>query len=679
MITFQNANNIIITKRSNYSSQTKKTIQKEKNNNQYKNSNNNYFNKNTLSLTSLKLKSKSKKISKNIVNSQIRKKSSNEINTVKNLKNGLLYTKRNKENNNNIHVSPSNNNLSIKKSKSNQNINVNTNNNNDYLLLYQNRLNSNANCKIDNHYENANNNYREGNYNNNNIDENIYNNSNQFNQYPKPEPMPIKINKNNDFYCHRINQNNNNKLIYSSNLEKAIDKNVKENELKFNSCEKMSNLKIFFENNTNEIKNHKRNNTNFINNNYYNEFKQNINNIYNSDNLDNNLNNIKINEACDKKLNYILTFLELDNLINKFNSNYITFNDLFLLSKQDLLEMNIPIGQRNRLLHFLEQYKSVANNYDFDEVKDFLNKYRNSFKNSLFLEKNININNNNIPNFKKNNINKNYMINNDIHNNNFINKPELFSNNNNKNDSNKFINNNNNINILESETNKGNESNPYLENNTKTNLELQNNNIYLNNNNDNYNAGGDDINKNNNNFDNNKNNNTIVSSISHSKRTSIEDFNYKESNQDKSSSIKGGAGTQKNYSTITTNMEQNDTTTTTTINNIISSNHFFQKCNKLLNEVDNFNSLYSQLKQRTQNRNKQISLLLSKKSNNVEYFRDKINSWKSGRGSRKENLKTNELYNISNNCLGNYNINELNSLKEENIRNLNQELNYNFY
>ena len=673
MITFQNPNNIIITKRSNYSSQTKKTILKEKTNTQYKNNNkNNYFNKNTLSLTSLKFKSKSKKITKNVINSQIRKKSSNDINTVKNLKNGL-YNKKNIENNKNRNFSPNNNDISIKKSKSNQNINVdvNVNNNNDYLLLYQNRINSNVNCKNDNYYENVNNN-------NNYIDENIGNNCNQFNQYPKPEPMPIKINKNNDFYNNRINQNSNNKLIYSSNLEKNIDKNIKENELKFNSCEKMSNLKIFFENNNNENKNHKRNNTNFINNNYYNEFKQNINNIYNSDNFDKNLNNIKTSEICDKKMNYILNFLELDNLINIFNSNYITFNDLFLLSKQDLHEMNIPIGQRNRLLHFLDQYKNIANNYDFDEVKDFLNKYKNSFKNSLFLEKNKNININNIPNFKKNNINKNNIKNNEINNSNSINKPELFSKtNNNKNDSNKIINNNNN---MESETNKSNQGNPNLDNNLKTNLELQTKNIYLNDNNDNYNCNGavDDVNNNNNNnFENNKNN-TIVSSISHSKRTSIEDFNYKDSNQEKNSSMKG-VGTQKNYSTITTNIEQNDTTTTTTINNIISSNHFFQKCNKLLNEVDNFNSLYSQLKQRTQNRNKQISLLLSKKSNNVEYFRDKINSWKSGRGRRKENMKTNELYNISNNCLGNCNINELNSLKEENIRNLDRELNYNFY
>ena len=117
MITFQNTNNIIITKRPNYSSQTKKSGIKEKANIQYKNNNkNNYFNKNTLSLTSLKLKSKSKKISKNIVNSQVRKKSSNEINTVRNLKNGLLSNKRNIENNNNKHVSPNNNDISIKKS-----------------------------------------------------------------------------------------------------------------------------------------------------------------------------------------------------------------------------------------------------------------------------------------------------------------------------------------------------------------------------------------------------------------------------------------------------------------------------------------------------------------------------------------------------------------------------------
>lgn len=136
----------------------------------------------------------------------------------------------------------------LKKSNQNLNIDIKFNNNKDYLLLYQNRINSNVNSKNDNYYENVNNN------NNNYIDENICNNSNQFNQYPKPEPMPIKINKNNDFYCKRINQNSNNKLIYSSNLEKTIDKNIKENELKFNSCEKMSNLKIFLENNTNENK-----------------------------------------------------------------------------------------------------------------------------------------------------------------------------------------------------------------------------------------------------------------------------------------------------------------------------------------------------------------------------------------------------------------------------------------
>lgn len=149
------------------------------------------------------------------------------------------------------------------------------------------------------------------------------------------------------------------------------------------------------------------------------------------------------------------------------------------------------------------------------------------------MEKNINININNIPNFKKNNINKNYIKTNEINNSNSINKTELFSKtNNNKNDTNNLINNNNNI--IESKINKNNEDNPYLDNNKKTNLELQTKNIYLNNNNDNFNYNGavDDVNNNNNNFENNKNN-TIASSISHSKRTSIEDLNCKDSNQDK--------------------------------------------------------------------------------------------------------------------------------------------------
>ena len=91
----------------------------------------------------------------------------------------------------------------------------------------------------------------------------------------------------------------------------------------------------------------------------------------------------------DEKLIYILNKLELFDLIEVFRNNCISFEDLFLLTKEDLYEMNIPIGPRNRLINFIEQYKKYARTFHIQEINSFLQQYTN-------------INNIN------NNINKNY-------------------------------------------------------------------------------------------------------------------------------------------------------------------------------------------------------------------------------------------------------------------------------
>ena len=64
----------------------------------------------------------------------------------------------------------------------------------------------------------------------------------------------------------------------------------------------------------------------------------------------------KNNKKEDKNILYLLTNLNLQNLYNNFTSNCIGFTDLFLLTKDDFVEMNIPIGPRNRILHFLNVY-----------------------------------------------------------------------------------------------------------------------------------------------------------------------------------------------------------------------------------------------------------------------------------------------------------------------------------
>ena len=108
--------------------------------------------------------------------------------------------------------------------------------------------------------------------------------------------------------------------------------------------------------------------------------------------MNNNNSNKKMN---DKKLLYTLRTLDLENLFNDFNINMITFNDLFLLSKDDLIEMKIPIGPRNRILHFADAYTKYAKDYDFNELIEFFNNHKGLIINSI----NDSNNNNNISNY----------------------------------------------------------------------------------------------------------------------------------------------------------------------------------------------------------------------------------------------------------------------------------------
>ena len=65
-------------------------------------------------------------------------------------------------------------------------------------------------------------------------------------------------------------------------------------------------------------------------------------------------------------------------LINIFAINYVTFNDIFLLTREDLIEMKIPIGSRNKLLHFIQEYKKYMKNSNLEELSNFFNLYNNN-------------------------------------------------------------------------------------------------------------------------------------------------------------------------------------------------------------------------------------------------------------------------------------------------------------
>ena len=97
------------------------------------------------------------------------------------------------------------------------------------------------------------------------------------------------------------------------------------------------------------------------------------------------VNNIKKeikNKDKDIKLIFALKNLDLRNLIDCFNYHNINFSDLFRLNKQDLLEMNIPIGPRNRIINFINEYSKYSKNYDLNELKEF---FYNKKKNGIII------------------------------------------------------------------------------------------------------------------------------------------------------------------------------------------------------------------------------------------------------------------------------------------------------
>ena len=172
--------------------------------------------------------------------------------------------------------------------------------------------------------------------------------------------------------------NNTNQYNYNNKSESYMPTNTVTKNKSFNYFKNTNNNKI---NNINDINFEK---------NYENKFNIFINKTFDLKNENSKQNkaiqNSKNKKIIDKKLTFVLNNLELKELIELFEKNYIFFDDLFLLSKEDLVEMKIPIGPRNRIINFIEKFKNYGKSYDFDELTSFMNKYKKVL---------ININDNN--------------------------------------------------------------------------------------------------------------------------------------------------------------------------------------------------------------------------------------------------------------------------------------------
>ena len=160
------------------------------------------------------------------------------------------------------------------------------------------------------------------------------------------------------------------------------------------------------------------------------DFSKNYTNINhnNNQNIDlkivNNYNNDNKNKInIDPRLELTLKYLDIMHTLQIFVNNYISFNDLLLLSKKDLIDLGFSLVERNRIFTFSQEYKNFGVKFNISEINDFFNKYEN-----LNIRLVTNNNCNKYNNQTKENINENinYNFNNNIKNN----KIKIYNNNN---------------------------------------------------------------------------------------------------------------------------------------------------------------------------------------------------------------------------------------------------------
>ena len=92
-------------------------------------------------------------------------------------------------------------------------------------------------------------------------------------------------------------------------------------------------------------------------------------------------------EEDDDRLTYTLITLDLGNLIHIFEDNNISFVDMLLLSKEDLVELQLEIFQRNRILNFSKLFTNYAKNYSIREISDFFTFNKQFIFNSTIYDK----------------------------------------------------------------------------------------------------------------------------------------------------------------------------------------------------------------------------------------------------------------------------------------------------
>ena len=358
--------------------------------------------------------------------------------------------------------------------------------------------------------------------------------------------------------------------------------------MKFN--EKSNKNSINSNNKFDLIKNYTKFNNNFQNENS----KININ--YNNDK---NINKMNV----DPRLELTLKYLDILSTLDIFVNNCISFNDLLLLSKKDLIELGFSLVERNRIFNFSQEYKNFGVKYNISEINDFFNKYENL---NISLVTNNNYNKYNIKKKESNNenINHNY-INNNYNNKLILEKNKISLNSEKLKDKTKSITNQNqkknNIYLIHDKNNK------YLINKNKLNISSNINQKYLNNNNNNIYQSRDT------NYQDSMNSNQI---------------NNKNNLLNSSKLVRQNSKLSKNSSYSKSSKSRFVTIPKSFITGG-SSGSIIQKYQNITDEIDNYFKKYNEYKEQKKNRMKKYELISAsykRKNNNYNYNNPVMNN-----------------------------------------------------
>ena len=369
--------------------------------------------------------------------------------------------------------------------------------------------------------------------------------------------------------------------------------------------------------------------------------KEKNNNLHNKINVnysDKNSNAESKNSNDDQRIKLVLKYLDISQEFPIFKQNNIKFNDLLLLTRADLIELNFALVERNRLLNFSKYYLKYANTFTTEEINNFFSEYKIL---------NISLTNTNVSNKKNRRLNT--VENDNLIKSNFLDKKIKLKTS--KNDD-EF--NNNEYQNLCSFTNK------HVKNrNNNNNYRDSKNNIFTEDNTIVYNGG---INKNwNNNYKNFNRYSNYVEKEKNKNTMSIEKFDF------------GFPSLKKNNKNNNKKKINSQRVLTIRTNKAKSSNNFFNRFNKLSveindyfknmgkqskkNEIKNINKF--ELKEKEKNKKK-----IEKNQNNIRKLKENLQKIRISTTKEKDE-RINPINSIKKNkSVSNEKIEKLNQLRK---------------